>query len=81
MTERCVGSVTILDLVGTITIGQDADRLKDKITSLIRQSRTSVILNLAGISYIDSGGLAQLVASYAVLAKTAVSLGGGLEVA
>lgn len=74
MTERYLGSVTILDLVGTITIDQDADRLKEKITSLIRQSRTSVILNLAGISYIDSGGLGQLVASYAVLAKTAGGL-------
>jgi hypothetical protein len=42
MTERVVGGVTILDLTGSITIDQDAGRLKDKINSLIQQARTSV---------------------------------------
>ena len=75
MTERYVGSVTILDLSGTITIDADATRLKDKINSLLLQQRTSVILNLAEVSYIDSGGLGQLAASYAALMKG----GGGLK--
>jgi anti-sigma B factor antagonist len=75
ITERLVGGVTILDLTGAITIDQDAGRLKDKINSLIQQARTSVVLNLGEVSYIDSGGLGQLVASYASLAKTA----GGLK--
>jgi anti-sigma B factor antagonist len=69
MTERQVGDVTVLDLTGTITIDADATRLKDKINSLLLQQRTSVILNLAEVSYIDSGGLGQLAASYAALAK------------
>jgi anti-sigma B factor antagonist len=74
MTERHVGGITVLDLAGTITIGEDADRLRDKINSLIQQARTSVVLNLAEVSYIDSGGLGQLVASYAALAKAAGAL-------
>jgi anti-sigma B factor antagonist len=74
MTERQVGSITVLDLAGTITIDEDAGRLKDKINSLIQQARTSVVLNLADVSYIDSGGLGQLVASYAALAKAAGAL-------
>ena len=74
MTERRLGSVTVLDLNGTITIADDAGRLKDKIHSLIQQARTSVILNLAEVSYIDSGGLGQLVASYASLAKAGGAL-------
>ena len=65
MKERYVGNVTILDLAGTITIDDDAIRLKDKINSLLLQQRTSVILNLAEVSYIDSGGLGQIAASYA----------------
>lgn len=69
LSERQVGRATVLDLVGRLTIDQDAQRLKDKINSLILQGQTSVILNLAGISYIDSGGLGQLVASYSSLAK------------
>jgi anti-sigma B factor antagonist len=74
MTERQIGSITVLDLAGTITIDDDAGRLKDKINSLIQQVRTSVVLNLADVSYIDSGGLGQLVASYAALAKAAGAL-------
>jgi anti-sigma B factor antagonist len=74
ITERQVSNVTILDLEGTITIDEDAIHLKDKINSLIVQGRTSVLLNLAKISYIDSGGLGQLVASYTGLAKAGGAL-------
>jgi anti-sigma B factor antagonist len=73
--ERQIGAVTILDLSGKLTIDQDAQRLKDKINSLILQQRTKVVLNLGEVSYIDSGGLGQLVASYGSLSKTS----GGLK--
>ena len=69
MAERQIGDVTVLDLVGKLTIDQDAQRLKDKINSLILQQRTAVVLNLRDVSYIDSGGLGQLVACYGSLAK------------
>ena len=75
ITERQVGAVTVLDLVGKLTIDEDAQRLKDKINSLILQQRTAVVLNLGNLSYIDSGGLGQLVACYGSLAKTT----GGLK--
>lgn len=74
MTEREVGSVTILDLAGTIMIEADATRLKDGINSLIVQERTSVILNLAEVSYMDSVGLSQLAASHEALKKAGGSL-------
>jgi anti-sigma B factor antagonist len=75
ITERQIGPVTVLDLVGKLTIDQDAQRLKDKIQSLILQQRTAVVLNLSDVSYIDSGGLGELVAGYGSLAKTT----GGLK--
>jgi anti-sigma B factor antagonist len=75
MTERHLGNVTIVDLTGTIATEADATRLKDKVDSLVRQQRTSVVLNLAEISYIDSSGLGQLAASYTALVKA----GGGLK--
>jgi len=75
MSERRVGAVTVLDLSGQLTIDESAQRLKDKINSLIVEGRTSVVLNLADVSYIDSGGLGQLVACYSSLMKTA----GGLK--
>ena len=75
MTERRIGAVTILDLAGKLTIDQGAERLRDKVNSLIQQQRTAIVLNLGGVSYIDSGGLGQLVASYSSLSRTA----GGLK--
>lgn len=75
ITERQIGHVTVLDLVGKLTIDQEAQRLKDKIHSLIQQERTAVVLNLGDVSYIDSGGLGQLVACFGSLAKTT----GGLK--
>ena len=69
MNERHVGAVTVLDLAGKLTIDEGAQRLKDKINSLIVQGRTQVVLNLAEVSYIDSGGLGQLVASFGSLAR------------
>jgi len=70
LTERQIGAVTVLDLVGKLTIDHDAQRLKDKINSLIQQGRTQIVLNLTDVSYIDSGGLGQLVACYGSVAKT-----------
>ena len=70
ITERQIDAVTVLDLAGKLTIDYDAQRLKDKINSLIQQARTQIVLNLTDVSYIDSGGLGQLVASYGSVAKT-----------
>lgn len=75
LTERQIGAVTVLDLAGKLTIDHDAQRLKDKINSLIQQGRIQIVLNLTDVSYIDSGGLGQLVASYGSVAKTS----GGLK--
>jgi anti-sigma B factor antagonist len=68
--ERSIGRVTILDLAGKLTRDQGAERLKDKINSLISQQRTLIVLNLENVPYIDSGGLGQLVASYGSVMRT-----------
>jgi anti-sigma B factor antagonist len=69
ITERIVGGVTILDLKGKLTIHDGAQLLKDKSESLVAQGRILVIVNLAAVPYIDSGGLGQLVACYTTLSK------------
>ena len=70
MAERQVGTVTILDLAGRLTIDDGVEVLKDKVHSLIGEGRTRVILNLALLSYMDSSGLGQLVSCHNSLAKT-----------
>lgn len=72
--ERAIGGVTVLDLGGKLTMDQGAERLKDKIDSLVSQQRTQIVLNLKNVPYIDSGGLGQLVASYGSVMKTGGAL-------
>jgi anti-sigma B factor antagonist len=72
--ERIIGHVTVLDIVGKLTMDQAAEHLKDKINSLISQQRTHIVVNLKNVPYIDSGGLGQLVASYGSVMKTGGAL-------
>ena len=67
--ERTIGDVTLLDIVGKLTADRGAERLKDKINSLVSQARTRIVLNLGDVPYIDSGGLGQLVASYGTVMR------------
>ena len=67
--ERVVGDVTILDLKGKITLGEGDEALKDKINSLAMQNRKSILLNLAGVPYIDSAGLGEVVRTYTTISR------------
>ena len=67
--ERVVGSVTILDLKGKITLGEGDEALKDKINSLIQQDRKKLLLNLAEVPYIDSAGLGEIVRTYTTVSR------------
>jgi anti-sigma B factor antagonist len=69
ISERTIGALTVLDLSGKLTISDGAQLLKDKSESLVFQGRKQIIVNLAAVPYIDSGGLGQLVACYTTLAK------------
>ena len=68
--ERPICDVTVLDIVGRLTMDEAAEHLKDKINSLISQQRTHIVVNLAHVPYIDSRGLGQLVASYGSVTKS-----------
>ena len=59
--ERTAGDITILDLNGKLTTGGGAELLRDKVTSIVFQGQTKVLLNLGGVPYMDSGGLGELV--------------------
>lgn len=61
--KRHVGSVTILDLKGKLTIGDGAELLRDTVASIAFQGDRQILLNLAGVPYMDSGGLGELVRS------------------
>ena len=61
ITKRRLGDVTILDLKGKLTINEGAELLRDTVASVVFQGERKILLNLAGVPYMDSGGLGELV--------------------
>lgn len=61
--ERRAGDVTVLDLKGRLRVGGNAVALHKSIRALILEKKILILLNLAGVTYIDSCGLGELVAS------------------
>lgn len=72
--ERLIGPVTILDIVGKLTMDRGAEHLKERIDRLLSQGRTHIVLNLKNVPYVDSGGLGQMVASYGSVMRTGGAL-------
>ncbi|MEO8436107.1 MAG: STAS domain-containing protein [Pyrinomonadaceae bacterium] len=69
MKERQAGDVTVLDMDGKITIGEGSVALRSAIRRLLEEGKKKVLLNLAGVSYIDSSGIGELVSSYTAINK------------
>ena len=64
ISERQAGDVTILDMDGKITIGDGSVALRGAVKRLLDEGKKKVLLNLAGVGYIDSSGIGELVSSY-----------------
>ena len=79
ITERNVtaiwGDIVILDLRGKITIGEGSVLLRDTVENLLQAGRNRIILNLGGVSYVDSSGIGELVSRY----TTTKNMGGKLK--
>lgn len=76
LTVRTVDEIVIVDCAGRIVFGEESADLRDTVKMVITQSKR-IILNLAGVTYIDSGGLGTLVALY----TTARNSGGSIKLA
>ncbi|HBY64305.1 MAG TPA: anti-sigma factor antagonist [Solibacterales bacterium] len=63
VTRRQVGDVVVLDLVGDLTLGSATGRLRDGVIDAL-QTSSKVVLNLAGLGYMDSSGLGEMVGAY-----------------
>ena len=53
--------ILILDFKGRLTVGREATAFRDKITELNQAGTKNLVLNLAGVDFIDSTGLGALV--------------------
>lgn len=72
---RRIGNVAIVDLSGRITLGESTGILRDELRSLLSQGNKQIVLNLAGVTYVDSAGLGELVGAY----TTAMNQGGAVK--
>ena len=69
ITERQAGDVTILDLSGKVTIGEGSVALRTTIRRLLGEGKTKILLNLAGVGYVDSSGIGEFVSSFTAVNK------------
>jgi len=56
--------VTILDLKGRVRVGGTSLALHRSIQTLIKEEKVLVLLNMYGVTHLDSCGIGELVASH-----------------
>jgi len=76
LSTRTVDGILIVDCAGRIVFGEESAYLRDTVKQLIAE-KNRLVLNLSGVTYIDSGGLGTLVALY----TTARNTGGSIKLA
>jgi anti-sigma B factor antagonist len=64
MVEKEIEGVTVLQMIGRVTLGEESNQLRTKLKELLSQGKTRLVLDLGEITYIDSAGLGALVAGY-----------------
>jgi anti-sigma B factor antagonist len=69
ISERQAGDVTILDMDGKVTIGEGSVALRTAIRRLLGEDKKKILLNLAGVGYVDSSGIGELVSSFTAVNK------------
>ena len=63
-TERRDDGVVIIDLKGKLTLGAGDVQMRQVIRDVLDRGEKSILLNLAGVGYMDSAGVGELVASF-----------------
>jgi anti-sigma B factor antagonist len=74
ISTRESGDVTILDLRGRATLGDDSDLLINHLNKLVATGALKLLLNLADLTQLDSSGISAIVGTYVSLSRQAGSL-------
>lgn len=64
ITERSVNGIVVLQLDGHLVFDEGDQILRDRVRSLVAAGARLLLLDLHGLSYIDSGGMGALVELY-----------------
>ncbi len=63
LSSRVVSGVKIIDCNGRIVFGEEASQLRDAIKKDLAENNR-IVLNLADVNYIDSGGIGTMVSLF-----------------
>jgi anti-sigma B factor antagonist len=61
---RHVEGVTILDVSGRITLGEGGVTLRDAIQEALKTGTKKLIVDMGGVTYMDSSGMGELTGAY-----------------
>jgi len=62
--QRQFGPITIVDLRGSIDLGEASLTLRRTIRDLVESARTKIILNFSQVNSMDSAGVGELAGAY-----------------
>jgi anti-sigma B factor antagonist len=64
LTEHRVGDVTVLELKGRLVFDDGDTVFRVRVNELVDEGRLKIIVNLKGITYLDSCGVGVLIAKF-----------------
>jgi len=76
ITTKQVENVAVVHCNGRVVFGDEAASLREQVKNMLTTQK-NIVLNLGGVSYIDSGGLGTLVGLY----TSARAAGGDIKLA
>ena len=62
--SRQVDGVTVVDLSGSITLDEGSATLRKTVKGLAQQGSRRIVLNLSGVTAMDSTGIGELISAY-----------------
>lgn len=71
---REAGDVTILDLNGSLVSGLGLEQLRPRVDQLVAAKKANVVLNMHGVSVIDSAGVGDVVGCFSTLKRNGGTL-------
>jgi anti-sigma B factor antagonist len=69
LTFREEGDVVVVDVYGALTIGSDSAALRAILQELTEAGYRNLLVNMAGVTQIDTAGIGELMAAYTNLAR------------
>ena len=69
ISERTVGDVTIFDLEGRLILDDGFEPLRMRLNRVIGEGQRKLLLNLAGVTFLDSAGVGLIACKYVTLCR------------